>query len=60
MKLKGDKNMLIKVERDEWRNIAHRLADVVKAAGCETYPTYQYYLELLEKFPTPVGDGEQA
>lgn len=51
-----DELQLIKVERDEWRNMAHRLADIVKATGCYNYPSYQYYLELLERFSTPVGD----
>lgn len=47
---------LIKVERDEWRNMAHRLAHIVKTAGCYTYPSYQDYLKLVERFPEPVGD----
>lgn len=50
---------LIKVERDEWRNIAHRLADIVKEAGCYTYPTYGYYLELLERFPESMGNESE-
>lgn len=56
MRIRGDEALLIKVERDAWRNIAHRLADIVKASGCYNYPSYQYYLELLERFPTPIGD----
>ena len=33
-------------QRDAWEAIAHRLADVVKAAGCYTYPTYLDYKKL--------------
>lgn len=33
-------------QRDEWQAIAHRLANIVKAAGCYTYPSYLDYKEL--------------
>jgi hypothetical protein len=38
----------LKCDLDNWRNMAHRLADIVKATGCYTYPTYLAYLELVD------------
>lgn len=33
----------------EWQETAHRLASIVKEAGCYTYPSYLAYLEISKK-----------
>lgn len=56
-KTETSEDLRIKVERDEWREMAHRLANIVNQAGCYKYPSYEAYLKLLERYPTPAGDN---
>lgn len=36
------------LELEAYKEISKRLADIVKAAGCYTYPTYIAYQELVK------------
>lgn len=42
-----DRHRLL-IQLQEYKNISKRLADIVYAAGCYTYPTYLDYKKLSE------------